>query len=79
MDTPLGDVRSSFLDLLHSIVIFSDELRGKTIVGKVVFCKYVQSLGSDDAKLDGAIDQVVRNHGIANLLLFHESIVACLI
>lgn len=77
MDAPRGDVRSASLNLLRSIIIFSDELRGKAIVGKVVFCKHVQSLGSDDADLNGTIDQVERSHGVADLLLFHESIVAC--
>lgn len=79
MNTPLSNIRSLFLDLLDSIVIFSNPLLCKATVGKMVFCKYVQSLGSNDADLDGPIDQIERSHGVAILMLSYESIVTRLV
>lgn len=79
MNTPPSNIRSFFLNLLDSIIVFSNPLLGETTIGKVVFCKNLQSLGSDDTDLDNAIDKVERSHGVTILMLGYESIVTCLV
>lgn len=79
MDTLLGHIRSCLLDFPCSIAHLDEQLLCKATIGEGGFCEYFEGLGSDDANLDIAIDQVVWSHGVAISVLVHEAVEARLI